>query len=73
MDIPATPQKLMKVISCNCKKGCMSTRCGCRQAGMPYFAMCSKCMGIGYSNTPHAEDDCVTGEDEDVMYSVMYS
>ena len=42
----------------------MSTRCGCRQAGMPSAAMCSKCMGIGYSNTPQAEDDCVTGEDE---------
>ena len=27
-------------------------------------AMCSKCMGIGYRNTPQAEDDCVTGEDE---------
>ena len=26
--------------------------------------ICSKCMGIGYSNTPQAEVDCVTGEDE---------
>ena len=42
----------------------MSTSCGCRQAGMPCSAMCSKCMGIGYSNTPQAEDDWVTGEDE---------
>ena len=25
------------------------------------FKICSKCMGIGL---PHAEDDCVTGEDE---------
>ena len=27
-------------------------------------AMSSKCMGIGCSNTPQTEDDCVTGEDE---------
>ena len=60
----AAPQKLVKVISCNCKAGCTSTLCGCRPAGMPCSAMCSNCMGIGYSNTPQAEDDCVTGEDE---------
>ena len=35
-----------------------------KQEGMPCSAMCSKCMGNGYSNTPHAEDDCVSGEDE---------
>ena len=29
-----------------------------------HVLMCSKCMGIGYSNTPQVEDDCVTGEDE---------
>ena len=23
-----------------------------------------KCMGIGYSNAPQVDDDCVTGEDE---------
>ena len=33
-DLLAAPQKLMKVISCNCKAGCTSTPCGCRQAGM---------------------------------------
>ena len=48
-DLLAAPQKL---ISCNCKAGCTSTLCGCRQAGMACSAMCSKCMGIGYSNTP---------------------
>ena len=63
-DLLDAPQKLMKVISCNCKAGCTSTLCGCRQAGMPCSAMCSKCMGTGYSNTPLAEDDCATGEDE---------
>ena len=60
-DLPAASQK---VISCNCKARCMSRRCGYRPAGMPCSAMCSKCMGIGCSNTPQAEDDCVTGEDE---------
>ena len=55
-ELLAAPQKLMKVISCNCKAGCTSTLFGCRQAGMPCSAMCSKCMGIGYSNTPQAED-----------------
>ena len=47
-----------------CKAGCTSTLCGCRQAGMPCSAMCSKCKGIGNSNTPQVEDDCGAGEDE---------
>ena len=37
-----------------CKAECTSTLCGCRQAGMPCSAMCSKCKGIGNSNTPQA-------------------
>ena len=56
-DLLAATQKLMKVIRCNCKAGCTITRCGCRQIGMPCSAICSKCMGICYSNTPQAEDD----------------
>ena len=61
-DLPPAPQKLMKLISCNCKAGCMS-RCGCRQAGMACSAMCSQCMAIGCSNAPQAEE-LGTGEDE---------
>ena len=61
-DLPPAPQKLMKLISCNCKAGCTS-RCGCRQAGMSCSAMCSQCMGIACSNVPQAED-LGTVEDE---------
>ena len=49
-DLLAAPQKLVKVMNCNCKAGCTSTLCGCRQAGMPCSAMCSKCMGICYTS-----------------------
>ena len=61
-DLHAAPQKFMKLISCGCKAECKS-RCGCRQAGMACSAMCSTCMGIGYSNAPQVEE-LANGEDE---------
>ena len=60
-DLPAAPEKLMKLISCKCKVGCMS-RCGCRRAGMSCSAMCSPCIGLGCTNSPKTEDL----EDDDV-------
>ena len=33
-DLPPAPDKLMRIVSCNCKAGCIRG-CGCRRADMP--------------------------------------
>lgn len=38
------PKKLLKLISCKCKKGCQSA-CGCRKAGLKCSIVCIYCNG----------------------------
>lgn len=32
--LPAAPDEQLRIISCNCKKGCITTRCERRRAGL---------------------------------------
>lgn len=48
------PISILKVISCNCKKGC-GKRCGCVRVGLRCSTMCSNCHGQGCLNSPPEE------------------
>ena len=54
--LPSAPDKLLHVMSCNCKAGCTGA-CGCRRAGMPCSTICS-CVGVACSN-PLQQCDCL--------------
>ncbi|VDH88713.1 Hypothetical predicted protein [Mytilus galloprovincialis] len=49
--LPPAPQKLLKVIRCNCKQNCDSRRCSCRKHGIDCSASCGECRGINCSNS----------------------
>ena len=40
----AAPEELLKIIHCNCSRGCKSSRCGCRRYGLPCTAACGPCQ-----------------------------
>jgi len=42
-EINAAPDNLLKMIHCNCKKGC-PPRCSCRKYGLPCHAGCGPCQ-----------------------------
>lgn len=47
---PPEPEKLLSLISCNCKSGCERS-CGCKKAGLFCNVMCGYCQGNGCSNS----------------------
>ncbi|KAJ8876247.1 hypothetical protein PR048_024157 [Dryococelus australis] len=49
--LPAAPQALLNLISCNCKKGC-SRGCDCLPSSLLCSEMCSRCAGVDCNNTP---------------------
>ena len=52
------PEKLLKIVSCNCKSGCEYLKCECRKNGLHCSSMCGYCTGHGCSNrTPTIEED----------------
>ena len=54
-ELDAATSKLLKMIRCGCRAGCMA-RCSCKRAGLPCSAMCTSCMGIGCSNSIRSDD-----------------
>ncbi|GBN66204.1 hypothetical protein AVEN_175973-1 [Araneus ventricosus] len=44
MERDAAPESLLKIISCNCKKGCKNA-CGCRRAGLICSSLCTCSLG----------------------------
>jgi hypothetical protein len=59
----AAPERLLRLIACNCKSGCERS-CECKRAGLQCNAMCGYCTGHGCSNRVVVEDDT---EDDDVV------
>ena len=58
--LPPVPEKLLKVIHCNCKTNCDSKRCTCRKHGVECSDGCGECPGFRCSNsniTRDAEDE----------------
>ena len=50
--LPPAPDKLLKIIRCNCKVNCDTKRCTCRKHGIDCSNGCGECRGISCSNTP---------------------
>ncbi|GBM99714.1 hypothetical protein AVEN_188198-1 [Araneus ventricosus] len=49
MERDAAPESLLKIISCNCKKGCKNA-CGCRKAGLKFSSLCICSLGEACEN-----------------------
>ena len=47
-DLPSAPDKVLRIVSCNCKAGC-NRGCSCRRAEMPCSPICN-CMGLACNN-----------------------
>ena len=45
-DMEVAPKTLLQIVRCNCKMGCESMRCSCRQAGLDYSTGCGEGRGI---------------------------
>jgi hypothetical protein len=41
--LPAAPEKLLRIIHCNCKGDCTSKRCTFRMHGIEYSDFCGEC------------------------------
>lgn len=53
--LPPAPERIMHVISCNCKT--CSDFCECKRAGLLCSAMCGKCEGLSCENSPEVDMD----------------
>ena len=58
--LPAAPERLLKIIRCNCKLNCESKRCTCRKHGLCCSAGCGECRGVGCSNSRLTQEDAET-------------
>ncbi len=59
----AAPDKLLKVIHCNCSKGCQTSRCSGRRYGLPCTAACGPCQTVNCDNPSNTQE--IDNEDED--------
>lgn len=57
------PEELLKMIFCNCKKGCGSA-CGCRRLGLFCNATCGTCSGDNCQNCPAIDEEVELEHDE---------
>ena len=57
----AAPQTLLKMISCQCKKACVGSKCSCKKAGLRCSVVCLQCGFESCGNAPKVE---YTEEDE---------
>ena len=59
-DLACAPEELLKLICCQCKKGCTNMRCSCKKNGLACSFACGECRGVSCDNSMHPEidDDC---------------
>ena len=62
--LPPAPDKLLRVIRCNCTTDCSTARCSCRKHSLECSPACGQCRGIGCSNST-AADICDEDDDDD--------
>ena len=48
---PVAPSELLKLTLCNCKKGCNSSKCSCKNMGLKCIPACGFCNGASCSNS----------------------
>ena len=57
MTKPIAPEKLLKIIKCNCKKDCTHNKCTFKQFGVYCTQMCDDCRGVSCLNCEEIEHD----------------
>lgn len=55
------PEHLLKIIACNCSKGCATKNCSCKKLGIFCTSLCNKCEG---RNCANIEDINLTHNEE---------
>ncbi|GBM83467.1 hypothetical protein AVEN_138320-1 [Araneus ventricosus] len=65
MERDAAPESLLKIISCNCKKGCKNA-CGCPKAGLVCSSLCTCSLGEACENVSDINllEDSIEDEDD---------
>ena len=56
-DMPPAPMELLRLFRCNCKTGCDTSRCTCRNHGLECSLACGECKGLQCSNSSNSIDD----------------
>ena len=64
-DMPPAPMKLLRLFRCNCKTGCDTSRCTCRNHGLECSLACGECKGLQCSNSSNSIDDEQDFSDEE--------
>ena len=64
-DKNAAPDKILKVIHCNCSGGCKSAQCSCRRYGLPCTAACGPCKVDNCDNPNNTQEVDTEEEEED--------
>ena len=65
-NMPPAPSHLLRVIRCNCKSDCASSRCSCRKHGLDCSPGCGECRGVSCTNSPQADFE---GDAQDVLFN----
>ncbi|GBM49867.1 hypothetical protein AVEN_191261-1 [Araneus ventricosus] len=65
MERDAAPESLLKILSCNCKKGCKNA-CGCQKAGLICSSLCTCSLGEACENVSDINllEDSIEDEDD---------
>jgi hypothetical protein len=64
-DMPPAPHKLLKIVRCNCKTVCSTTRCSCKKQKFTCTTGCGNCNGISCLN---AIGESIDEEDADNIW-----
>lgn len=63
MTKPPAPSEILKIIFCNCKKGC-GNACSCRKAGLFCTEACGACKNDTCTNIPPVESEEIDYDEE---------
>lgn len=65
--MPPAPERLLKIIRCNCKVNCETKRCTCRKHGLDCSIGCGQCRGVSCTNSSICTETDVEEEGIDLM------
>ena len=61
------PERLLRIIRCNCKTDCSTTKCTCKKHNIECTPACGNCRGSGCTNASIFEDSDEEYADEDYL------
>ena len=65
MTQPAAPERLLKIIRCNCGGQCDKKTCTCRKNALQCTPACGQCKGITCLNVLQVDSQCDSQDDDD--------